>query len=342
MQTKSLKLINPSSWQQILANAVTTPKELSLRLQLPDNLLEGMLSAHTEFAIRAPEPYLELIEPGNIHDPLLLQILPRGDEMIQAPGFIKDPLAEEQANSHRGVIHKYHGRLLLIISGGCAINCRYCFRRHFPYQDNQLGKDQWQQALGYIRQDPSITEIIFSGGDPLATSDQRLTTMITDLEQIPHLKRLRIHSRLPAVIPQRITDQLTEALNSSHLDTVLVTHINHANEISPLLADAIKRLKQSSVTLLNQSVLLKGVNDNLNSLSTLSEKLFEIGVLPYYLHLLDPVAGASHFDIKEEDARKLVGQLCDSLPGYLVPKLVKEIAGASAKVPLTPILENSG
>ncbi|MEH6626984.1 MAG: EF-P beta-lysylation protein EpmB [Motiliproteus sp.] len=342
MHTKSLKLISQPSWQQILASSVSDPRELLQRLQLPEELLTTMTSAHGEFAVRVPEPYLQRIEPGNPKDPLLLQVLPRAQEMLQVAGFIKDPLAEQQANQHQGIIHKYQGRLLLIISGGCAINCRYCFRRHFPYGDNQLGKEEWSQALDYIRQDSSITEVIFSGGDPLATSDQRLASMINELDQIPHLKRLRIHSRLPVVIPQRITEELLNTLQQSRLDKVLVTHINHPKELDPIFKEAMSQLKLAGITLLNQSVLLKDINDNHETLCELSESLFEAGILPYYLHLLDPVAGASHFDVNEQQARKLVGQLCDQLPGYLVPKLVKELAGASAKVPLTPVLKNSG
>ncbi len=342
VQTKSLKLISQPSWQQILANAVCDPGTLLERLQLPANLLSTMTAAHGEFAVRVPEPYLQRMETGNVNDPLLLQVLPRAAENLQAEGFIKDPLAENQANQQQGIIHKYQGRLLLIISGGCAINCRYCFRRHFPYGDNQLGKEEWRQALDYIKQDSSITEVIFSGGDPLATSDQRLASMISELDQIKHLKRLRIHSRLPVVIPQRITAELLHILKQSRLDKVLVTHINHPQELDLDLKDVMVQLKQAGVTLLNQSVLLKDINDDPKILCQLSESLFEAGILPYYLHLLDPVAGASHFNVDEAEAKKLVGQLCDQLPGYLVPKLVKEIAGASAKVPLTPILKNSG
>jgi EF-P beta-lysylation protein EpmB len=223
-----------------------------------------------------------------------------------------------------------------MISGGCAINCRYCFRRHFPYQDNQLGPQQWQQALAYIRQHPEIDEVIFSGGDPLATPDPRLSLMLDDLEQLPQLKRLRIHSRLPVVIPQRLTDSLTQRLQRSRLQCVLVLHINHPNEIGESLRQRLQPLRQSGITLLNQSVLLKGVNDHADTLIRLSESLFEAGILPYYLHLLDPVAGAAHFDITQSKARQLAGEMTARLPGYLVPKLTQELAGKAAKLQLLP------
>ncbi|OMH38373.1 EF-P beta-lysylation protein EpmB [Motiliproteus sp. MSK22-1] len=326
------------SWQHQLTNAITDPKEFFERLKLPSELLPPAILASKSFALRVPEPYLDRMEPGNIKDPLLLQVLPLLAETQPVPGYVIDPLGEESTNHQPGIIHKYHGRVLLIISGGCAINCRYCFRRHFPYSDNQLGTEEWQQALDYLNRDHSISEVILSGGDPLAANDKRLNKMFQDLGAIPHLKRLRIHTRLPVVIPQRVNSALIEAIGQSNLQTVIVTHINHPNEIDTELASAISKLKQAGVTLLNQSVLLKDINDHSDTLAMLSEKLFEIGLLPYYLHLLDPVAGASHFNVDENTARYLAGSLCDRLPGYLVPKLVREQAGATAKVPLMPIL----
>ncbi len=342
MHTRNVKLINQPDWQQILSSAISEPAELIRRLQLPEALLPAMESAHRDFQLRVPEPWLQRIEPGNPEDPLLLQILPAAAEIRKVPGYVTDPLGEEAANQHQGLIHKYRGRVLLIVSGGCAINCRYCFRRHFPYADNQLGSNQWQQALQYLREDTSISEVIFSGGDPLATTDKRLTAMFHDLETIPHLKRLRLHTRLPVVIPQRITAELLEALSALRLQTVLVTHINHPRELDQDLISALSILRRSGITLLNQTVLLRAVNDCTSVLKQLSESLFEAGILPYYLHLLDPVAGASHFHVDEQQARRLVGGLCDQLPGYLVPKLVRELAGASAKVPVMPELSHPG
>ncbi len=342
VQTESIKLIEEPDWQHLLANAITDSRTLLQRLQLPLEQLPALQRAQQDFNLRVPEPYLRRIEVGNPEDPLLLQILPQARESLQVPGYVSDPLQESAANQQQGIIHKYRGRVLLIISGGCAINCRYCFRRHFPYQQNQLGKAQWQQALNYLDSDASIDEVIFSGGDPLAASDERLSGMFRDLQAIPHLRRLRLHSRLPVVIPQRVTGGLLSALQSNRLQTVLVNHVNHPRELDQQVIDAMTALKNSGVTLLNQSVLLRRVNDDSATLKALSEQLFSAGILPYYLHMLDPVAGASHFAIGESRARQLVGELTDQLPGYLVPKLVRELAGASAKVPLMPLLGNPG
>lgn len=337
---QALTPINPpqsdKNWQQVLAEAITDPQQLIQQLKLPKNLLPQVQSASQPFALRVPQPFIDLIEPGNPKDPLLLQVLPQASELVAQPGYFSDPLHEADSNPHQGIIHKYHGRLLLMISGGCAVNCRYCFRRHFPYQQNQLGSTQWQQALDYLRQHPEVDEVIFSGGDPLATPDNRLSQMLDDLEQLPQLKRLRIHSRLPVVIPQRLTGQLTQRLSQSRLQCVLVLHINHPNEISQPLRQYLAPLRKAGITLLNQSVLLKHVNDDSQTLIQLSEQLFAAGVLPYYLHLLDPVEGAAHFDIPADQAQHLAGQLTARLPGYLVPKLTQEQPGKAAKVQLLP------
>ena len=324
------------NWQRLLSEAVTNPLHLIEHLRLPATLLPELQMANQLFSLRVPAPYLDLIEPGNINDPLLLQILPQGRELQQQNGYSHDPLGEFDTNPHQGIIHKYRGRLLLIISGACAINCRYCFRRHFPYAQNQLGSAQWQSVLDYLRKHPEVDEVIFSGGDPLATPDGRLSQMIDDLEQLPQLKRLRIHSRLPVVIPQRLTPGLTQRLQQSRLQVVLVLHINHPREVSRLLQQWLEPLRQSNITLLNQSVMLKGVNDSSDTLVSLSLVLFEAGILPYYLHLLDPVAGAAHFDIPEAKARQLLGALTSRLPGYLVPKLTREVPEATAKLQLLP------
>ncbi|MCW8885153.1 MAG: KamA family radical SAM protein, partial [Motiliproteus sp.] len=239
----SLNHINPIQWQQILADAVSDPAMLLERLQLPANMLDSMIAAHDSFSLRVPEPYLQRITPGDVNDPLLLQVLPQPQEQLEVKGYVTDPLDERSSNQQQGLIHKYRGRVLLIVSGGCAINCRYCFRRHFPYGDNQLGGAQWQQLLDYLKQDNSIQEVIFSGGDPLATTDQRLASMVSDLEEIPHLKRLRLHTRLPVVIPQRVTPELTQLLQNSRLQTVVVTHINHPQELDDSLIAALKELR---------------------------------------------------------------------------------------------------
>jgi len=338
VQTIPAQQLGVPSWQQQLRDAITDPQQLLHRLALPATLLAGSDAAHASFPLRVPVAYLERMRRGDPHDPLLLQVLPQARESDILPGYSSDPLGEAAANPVEGVIHKYHGRLLLIVSGGCAVNCRYCFRRHFPYADNQLGGAAWQRVLDYLRDDASLSEVILSGGDPLATPDPRLAAMLDDLQGIPHLRRLRIHTRLPVVIPDRVTPALVRMLADNRLRSVLVTHINHPNELDAPVAAALARLATAGTRLLNQSVLLRGVNDDVDTLRRLSETLFEHGVLPYYLHLLDPVSGAAHFDRGEQASRALVGQLATQLPGYLVPQLVREQAGALAKVPLAPLI----
>lgn len=324
-----------TDWQTLLRQSICNLDELLDKVELNSESLPACSQAAKDFAIRVPEPYLNRIEKGNPNDPLLLQVLPQSAEMERYPGYSNDPLEELETNPTPGLIHKYKGRVLLILSGACAINCRYCFRRHFPYQENQLGSQQWQQVLLYLQNNQDITEVIFSGGDPLATPDKRLSSMVRDLEAITHIKRLRIHSRLPVVIPQRVTDALCQTLASSRLKTVCVLHINHANEVDAQVADSIAKLQAAKVTVLNQSVLLKGINDSVDCLKSLSETLFTCGVLPYYLFVLDPVHGAAHFDISDSDAIALMKELQAELPGYLVPKLAREIPGRPSKTLLS-------
>jgi EF-P beta-lysylation protein EpmB len=318
-------------WQQLLSHTIDDPAELLRLLELPDALLAEALAAAGDFALRLPKPYLNRIRKGDPDDPLLRQVLPLGAERLHVPGYVTDPLAEMAANHHDGLIHKYKGRVLLILTGACAINCRYCFRRHFPYDDNRLGPEQWQQVLEYLRQQPQVNEVIFSGGDPLATSDKRLARMIRDLADIPHLSRIRVHSRLPVVIPQRVTDSLIDALTGTRLRPVMVLHANHANEIDAEVDLAVNRLKRAGVTMLNQSVLLRGVNDSVDALQALSERLFAAGVLPYYLFVLDAVAGAAHFDVSDNEAKALMQALQAELPGFLLPRLAREIPGRPSK-----------
>lgn len=334
-QQASLIPLSPATgWQQLLSQAITEPQELLRQLQLPEDLISQ--AACDDFALRVPAPYLQRIQPGNPDDPLLRQVLPISDETLAIPGYVSDPLAEASSNPTDGLIHKYKGRVLVILTGACAINCRYCFRRHFPYEDNRLGPEQWQELVDYIAADDSIREVIFSGGDPLATNDKRLDKLITSLEAIPHLARLRIHSRLPVVIPQRITSELCQRLENSRFNKVMVLHINHANEIDPEVAAAVARLKAAGVTVLNQAVLLRGVNDSVDALEELSEKLFAAGILPYYLFTFDPVAGAAHFDIADQQAQQLFAELQARLPGYLLPKLAREIPDRPSKTLLMP------
>ncbi|WP_168013696.1 EF-P beta-lysylation protein EpmB [Halomonas salinarum] len=322
------------AWQRQLANVVRDPVELCRRLGLDDDALPGARDGHALFEVRVPEAYLTRIQPGDPTDPLLRQVLPLVAETDAVDGFVADPLEETDHTPRRGLIHKYAGRVLLIASPACAINCRYCFRRHFPYQENSPSRAQWQETLDYLREDTSIHEVILSGGDPLAASDRQLAWLVARLEEIPHLKRLRIHTRLPVVIPARIDEALLEWLGSSRLQKVVVLHSNHAQEIDAEVVAACARLKDAGVTLLNQSVLLRGVNDSVAALAALSERLFEAGVLPYYLHVLDPVSGAAHFDVPDEEARHLVETLRDQLPGFLMPRLVREVPGAASKTPL--------
>ena len=313
---------------------MTSPDELLhlLNVDADANLLAGR-DAKRLFALRVPRAFIARMEPGNPNDPLLRQVLTSQEEFINAPGFSTDPL-EEQHSVVPGLLHKYSNRALLLVKGGCAVNCRYCFRRHFPYAENQGNKRNWQQALEYISAHPQLDEIIFSGGDPLMAKDHELDWLLTQLESIPHIKRLRIHSRLPIVIPARITDTLVARIAASSLQVLLVNHVNHANEIDAAFRASMKKLRMAGVTLLNQSVLLRGVNDNANTLADLSNALFDAGVMPYYLHVLDKVQGAAHFMVSDEEARAIVRELLTQVSGYLVPKLAREIGGEPSKTPL--------
>lgn len=322
------------SWQRQLSQAIRNPAELCRRLELPDTWEVGASAGHALFETCVPEAFLRRMSPNQPDDPLLRQVLPLGDETLQTPGYINDPLDEAHQRPARGVIHKYAGRALLIASPNCAVNCRYCFRRHFPYADNSPSRAQWQEAFDYLQADASIREVILSGGDPLAANDRHLAWLVTQLEQIPHLKRLRIHSRLPIVIPDRVDQPLLDWLEATRLQTVMVLHVNHANEIDQTVHQACQRLQGAGVTLLNQSVLLRGVNDSTQALAALSERLFDAGVLPYYLHVLDPVQGAAHFNVPDAEARQLIIALRDELPGFLMPRLVREIPGEASKTPL--------
>ncbi|HCB1500660.1 L-lysine 2,3-aminomutase [Klebsiella oxytoca] len=321
-------------WLAQLADVVTSPDELLhlLNVDADANLLAGR-DAKRLFALRVPRAFIARMEPGNPNDPLLRQVLTSQEEFITAPGFSTDPL-EEQHSVVPGLLHKYSNRALLLVKGGCAVNCRYCFRRHFPYAENQGNKRNWQTALEYIVAHPELDEIIFSGGDPLMAKDHELDWLFTQLEAISHIKRLRIHSRLPIVIPARITDALVARISTSSLQILLVNHINHANEIDAEFHAAMKRLRMAGVTLLNQSVLLRGVNDNAQTLADLSNALFDVGVMPYYLHVLDRVQGAAHFMVDDEEARAVIRELLTLVSGYLVPRLAREIGGEPSKTPL--------
>ncbi|MDN3485887.1 EF-P beta-lysylation protein EpmB [Pseudoalteromonas sp. Scap03] len=321
------------NWQKELANVVTCPKVLLEMVGLSSQVHENDIKARSLFPVRVPLPFIKKIRHGDANDPLLLQVMPRHQEFLTKSGFNKDPLLE-QDNNQPGLLHKYKSRVLVMFKTGCAVNCRYCFRRHFPYQENQLNKRSLIDALSYIKADKNINEVILSGGDPLMAKDDAISWFLDELEQIPQIKRMRIHSRLPVVIPARITEQLCERLAKSPLKIIFVNHINHANEIDSDFKNAMNMLKQANVLLLNQAVILKDVNDTVDAQINLSEALFDANVLPYYLHLLDKVEGASHFDIDEAQAIKIMAELLETLPGFLVPKLVREIGGQKSKTPI--------
>jgi EF-P beta-lysylation protein EpmB len=267
-------------------------------------------------------------------DPLLRQVLPLGAELEAVAGFRDDPVGDRPASLGTGLLRKYHGRVLLIATGACAVHCRYCFRRHFPYGEENASADGFAPALERIAADPGIREVILSGGDPLTLSDRRLGELVRRLAAMPHLVRLRIHTRLPVVLPERVDDRLLEWLAGTRLAKIVVVHANHANEIDRPVREALARLRRAGASLLNQSVLLRGVNDDAGALADLSEALFAEGVLPYYLHLLDRVRGAAHFEVPEPEARGTYEALRARLPGYLLPRLVRELPGAPAKLPV--------
>jgi len=331
MIQRTLPICQKLDWQDELRQLITTPEALFELLDLPSHYLKQAKKAHALFPVRVTLSFIRAMQKGNINDPLLKQILPLGQELTQKKGFTDTPLEEEDFNAIPGIIHKYHGRVLLIAATQCAINCRYCFRRNFDYTANTLSKAQWQNIFNYISNDESIEEVIFSGGDPLAMPDTLFSWAIREIEKIPHITRLRIHSRIPIVLPSRITKTLSRTLKYTRLDVALVIHSNHAQEITTEVKEALNILKAANVVLLNQSVLLKGVNDNSDTLSQLSKTLFAAGVIPYYLHLLDKVNGASHFDTDKAHALQLINTLKNTLSGYLVPKLVRETPHAKSK-----------
>jgi len=323
-----------SRWQTELQQSIRDPVTLLERLELPAAEISIASASLQTFPVRIPPHFLGNIRSRDPGDPLLKQVLPLVAEDQPQPGYSADPLEELRQQAAPGVLHKYHGRVLLITTAACAIHCRYCFRRHFPYADNQTNKNAWGPALDYIRNDHSISEVILSGGDPLMLADDKLDHLLNLLGEIKHLKRLRIHTRVTSVLPSRITDALLEILATTDLLTVLVNHCNHPQEIDAQVGMTFDRIRACGITLLNQTVLLKGVNDDAGALTALYERLFQYGVLPYYLHVLDKVAGAGHFEVAMETARSLQETLRRQLPGYLVPRLVQEVPGAPYKIPV--------
>lgn len=328
-------LLTDQNWQAQINDLITDPAELLQLLELPSELLAGALAAGQNFGLRVPRAFVSRMQKGNRHDPLLLQVLPLHVELAHDARYSLDPLGERAANATAGILHKYNSRLLLTLTGACAIHCRYCFRRHFPYQDNLPKTGDWPRIQAYIQQHPDVHEVILSGGDPLSLSNRRLFDCLQQLEQLPQINTLRIHSRLPVVLPARMDDELLERLSSSRLHIVLVIHANHPAEIDDQTARILQRCRNSGMIVLNQTVLLYGINDHADTLIALSRRLFAAGVLPYYLHLMDRVQGAAHFDLSEGNALAIYHQMMLQLPGYLLPRLVREIAGRRYKVPVS-------
>lgn len=324
----------PSAWQRELARAITSPLELLRQLDIDPAALPEPLALATDFRMRVTRSYVARMRRGDPGDPLLRQVLPLAVEAQRAKGYSADPVGDLKAEAGPSVLRKYAGRVLLVTTGACAIHCRYCFRRHFPYGESNAAGGDWYEALAYLAHEGSITEVILSGGDPLTMSDARLSDLVHRLAAIPHLRTLRLHTRLPVVLPERIDESCIEWLAGTRLRPVVVIHANHANEIDAGVRRAVQALRAAPITVLNQSVLLRGVNDNAKTLCDLSEALFDAGALPYYLHLLDRVQGAAHFDVDEARAREIVTCVRAQLPGYLVPRLVRECEGAQFKVPL--------
>jgi lysine 2,3-aminomutase len=314
-----------------MKDAVRDADELCRLLDLPVEFAAAAKEASGQFRLFAPRGFVARMRPGDPTDPLLRQVLPLAAEMADVPGFTVDPVRDDLAKRRPGLLQKYQGRVLLVTSGTCAVHCRYCFRRHFPYVETPRSVADWQPALEEIASDESVHEVILSGGDPLTIVDATLSELINALRKIPHLKRLRIHTRLPIVIPERVTDELIDMLRDSGLTPIVVLHANHANELDSHVASAIGRLSDAGIVLLNQAVLLAGINDSIEGQAALCERLVDLRVLPYYLHQLDRVAGAAHFEVPLAHGRQLISQLRERLPGYAVPRYAAEVPEAGSK-----------
>lgn len=334
LPTDSRRTSTREPWQQELADAIRDPAVLCRRLGLPVELVDPARQAARLFPLLVPESFLARMRPGDLTDPLLRQVLPLGAEAENPPGFVADPVGDDAAHLAPGLLQKYAGRALLITTGACAVHCRYCFRRHYPYGEEPRTLADWEPAFRALEADDSLHEVLLSGGDPLTLSDRRLTDLVARLEQIPHLTRLRLHTRLPIVLPSRVTPGLIDLLQQTRLTPIVVVHANHPQELTGDCAEAVRLLVRSGITTLNQAVLLQGVNDQADTLAALSERLIDLGVLPYYLHQLDRVQGASHFEVAEGVGLALIAELRRRLPGYAVPQYVRELPGAAHKTPV--------
>jgi EF-P beta-lysylation protein EpmB len=319
------------SWQDQLSAMIRDPVTLLKLLHLSPEDCGYSAAALAAFPLRVTHSYAARMIPGNPNDPLLRQVLPNKDELELVTGYSIDPLGERDASPVPGLLHKYHGRVLWVTTSPCAIHCRYCFRRHFPYDEHTLSRNQWQIPLNYIKANPEINEVIVSGAEPLSLNDFYLHSLLNEFEKIPHVTTVRFHSRLPIVLPARITPEFLTLLTQTRLHVVMVIHANHAQEINSEVAVALKQLRDAQITTFNQTVLLRGINDSAKILAELSRRLFHLQVIPYYLHILDPIQGAHHFAVSKEQTQLIHQQLQATLPGYLVPRLVAELAGASGK-----------
>lgn len=319
------------TWQRQLAEAYRRPEELleALRLPVPSDVADS-----AKFPLLVPRSFVARMKPADPHDPLLRQVLPTTEETRGAAGFQVDPVGDQSARTAPGLLHKYPGRALLIVAGACAVHCRYCFRREYPYHEEPRRLEDWEPALAALRSDPTISEVILSGGDPLMLTDVRLAELIGRLDQIEHLERLRIHTRLPIVLPARITDSLLQLLHRVRMQSIVVVHANHGNEIAGDCEAGLRGLVRSGLPVLNQAVLLRGINDSVAAIESLCRRLINVGVLPYYLHQLDRVVGAAHFESDPAVGRNIVAELRRRLPGYAVPVFVREIAGELSKTPV--------
>ena len=318
-------------WQALWRDAIRDPRELLSLLGLQAEAAIVSADAAARFPLRVPRGFAARMRHGDAHDPLLRQVLPLVEEERAAPGFSLDAVGDAAARAGRGLLHKYQGRALLVATGSCAVHCRYCFRRHFPYGEETAAADGWGESLEFLAAHPDIDEVLLSGGDPLSLATSKLVELTRALARLPQIRRLRIHTRLPVVLPERVDEELLAWLRSLPWPVAIVLHANHANELDDAVAGACSRLRGTGALLLNQSVLLRGVNDEVGTLAALSTRLFEIGVLPYYLHQLDRVWGTAHFEVSDERARSIHAELHRCLPGYLLPRLVRETAGEAGK-----------
>jgi EF-P beta-lysylation protein EpmB len=324
----------PTDWRQAWREAVRDPRELLGMLGLGHLAATLSEAAAAQFPLRVPRGFVARMRHGDPDDPLLRQVLPILDEDRIVPGFGLDAVGDARARRGGGVIHKYRGRALLVATGSCAVHCRYCFRRHYPYAGDTAAAAGWREAVELIRRDASIHEVILSGGDPLSLATHKLAELTDVLRGIPHIRRLRLHTRLPVVLPERVDPGLLAWLRGLPWPVAVVIHSNHASEFDASVDAALAALREAGMTLLNQAVLLHGVNDSVDALADLCERGHAAGVLPYYLHQLDRVAGAAHFEVNDTEALALHVALAARLPGYLVPKLVREVAGQPGKTPL--------